>query len=565
MNSDGFAVRKVFAQLVLVVLAVGVPALAQSPASVAGTVRDSTGEAQIGVLVQLLNSDSNVLATAYSDQNGHYQLHTVSAGTFQVRATAAMFLPTVRKDVAVNLGALALVDLTLNTLSEVMQWLPAQSRSPAEPQDDWDWTLRSPANRPVLRDFDPTMVIATQTHEHKTPTLHELKARGSVFNMSSGFAASGVHQALTLDDAKVRQHSYGFHADIAPSGGQSASATATTQFEETPGQLTRMAANYQWHSDLLSSGTPLADSAGTVMGSGIVRIVHTSNLGAGVQLETGSELVQVGWGDRVAASHPFVAMELRPTEYTSVTYGVSTAPEFARADDVDTTIERTPLAAPSIHGLTLEHGIHQQVQWRRDTGDNTLTVLYFHDQVDEPLLQGIASAAAFESLQMVAGFDAASNLFREVGNSFSAQGVGATVGHQFSFANAQISVLHSAGLSATPASPGSSGVETRAIPAELAEVSLNGLLPSARTRWRVSYGAENPGVLTPISNFDRQGPAPYLNFAVHQPLHTNNLEALVEVRNLLAQGYHPFVAPDGETIYFVQVPRTVQGGLVFSF
>ena len=42
-------------------------------------------------------------------------------------------------------------------------------------------------------------------------------------------------------------------------------------------------------------------------------------------------------------------------------------------------------------------------------------------------------------------------------------------------------------------------------------------------------------------------------------------EALVEVRNLLAQGYHPFVAPDGETIYFVQVPRAVQGGLVFSF
>src|SRR5580658_6330261 len=118
MNSDGFAVRKVFAQLVLVVLAVGVPALAQAPAAVAGTVRDSTGQAQIGVLVQLLNSDSNVLATAYSDQNGHYQLHTALPGIFQVRATAAMFLPTVRKDVSVNLGALALVDLTLNTLSE---------------------------------------------------------------------------------------------------------------------------------------------------------------------------------------------------------------------------------------------------------------------------------------------------------------------------------------------------------------------------------------------------------------------------------------------------------------
>ena len=557
--------KKIFAQLVLVVFAVGVPALAQAPAAVAGTVRDSTGQAQIGVLVQLLNADSNVLATAYSDRNGHYQMHTALPGIFQVRATAAMFLPTVRKDVAVNLGALALVDLTLNTLSEAMQWLPAQPRSAAEPRDDWEWTLRSPANRPVLREFDPTMVIATQTPDHKTPSLHDLKARGSVMNLSSGFADSGVHQALTLDNAKLHQHPYVFRADIAPSGSQSASATATTQFEERPGQLTRMAANYQWHSDLLSSGMPLADSTGTVMGSGIVRVVHTSNLGSGVQLETGSEVVQVGWGDRVAASHPFVAMELRPTENTALTFGVSTTPEFARADDVDTTIERTPLAAPSLRGLALEHGIHQQVQWRRDTGENTFTVLYFHDQVDEPLLQGTASAAAFASAQMVAGFDAASNLFREVGNSFTAEGVGMTAGHQFSFATAQISVLHAAGLALGPSSPAAGNTETRAIPAELAEVSLNGLLPSARTRWRVSYGAENPGVLTPVSNFDRQGPAPYLNFAVHQPLHTNNLEALVEVRNLLAQGYHPFVAPDGETIYFVQVPRAVQGGLVFSF
>jgi len=39
----------------------------------------------------------------------------------------------------------------------------------------------------------------------------------------------------------------------------------------------------------------------------------------------------------------------------------------------------------------------------------------------------------------------------------------------------------------------------------------------------------------------------------------------VDVRNLLAQGYHPFVSPDGETLYLVQVPRSIQGGFAFSF
>lgn len=558
-------VKKVLAQLVLVLLSVGVPALAQGQASVTGTVRDSAGQVQIGVLVQLLGANSAVLASAYSDANGRYQLETISPGKFQVRATALMFLPVLRKEIPLNLGAQTLLDLTLNTLTEALQWLPAQPRSAADPEDDWKWTLRSPANRPVLREFDPTIVLATQTHEHKANSLHDISAHGSVFSQSSGFAASGVHQALTLDHARMHQHDYWFQADIAPSGGQSASATVVTRFEEAPGQITRVAANYQYHSDLLSSGMPMNNSAGNVMGSGVVRVVHSSQLGPGVQMETGSEIVQVGWGDRVVASHPFVAMELHPTDVTTLTYRVSTAPDFSRAADLDTSIERTPLAAPSIHGLALEHGIHQQFQWTRDTGANAVSVVYFHDQVDEPILQGIASAAAFQSAQMVAGFDVASNLFRQVGSSYGSQGMELTAAHQFAVANAQISLLRANGL--VLASPPGTHAQaiTRSVPAELAEVSLNGLLPAARTRWKVSYGAETSRVLTPLSTFDRQGPAPYLNFAVHQPLHTKNLEALVEVRNLLAQGYQPFLAPDGETIYFIQVPRSVQGGLVFSF
>jgi hypothetical protein len=558
-------VKKVFAQFVLLLLAASLPALGQGPASVAGTVKDAAGQAQIGVLVQLLNQDSMVLESGYSDQNGHYELKTISPGTFQVRATAAMFLPALRKDIPLNLGAQTLLNLTLNTLTEALQWLPAQPRTSADPEDDWKWTLRSPANRPVLREFDPTIVLATSTHEPGKTSLHDLRAHGSIVNRSSGFADSGIHQVIALDHAVLRRHEYLFRADIAPSGGQSASATAVTQFEEAPGQLTRMAGNYQWHSDLLSSGMPMTGSSGTVMGSGIVRAVHTSQLGPGVHLETGSEIVQVGWGARVVASHPFAAMELRPTESTTLVYGVSTAPNFARADDLDSTIERTPLAAPTSRGLALEHGIHQQLQWTRDTGTSAVSVAYFHDRVDEPILQGIASAAAFESAQMVAGFDAASNLFRQIGNSYGSQGFELTGAHQFAIANAQISLLRADGLTLKSPPAANQGAITRSVPAELAEVSIDGMLPAARTRWKVSYGEETPGVLAPLSAFNREGPAPYLNFAVHQPLHANNLEALVEVRNLLAQGYHPFLAPDGETIYFVQVPRSVQGGLVFSF
>jgi len=40
---------------------------------------------------------------------------------------------------------------------------------------------------------------------------------------------------------------------------------------------------------------------------------------------------------------------------------------------------------------------------------------------------------------------------------------------------------------------------------------------------------------------------------------------LVDLRNLLAQGYVPVIAPDGHTVYLMQSARSVRGGLAFTF
>jgi hypothetical protein len=39
----------------------------------------------------------------------------------------------------------------------------------------------------------------------------------------------------------------------------------------------------------------------------------------------------------------------------------------------------------------------------------------------------------------------------------------------------------------------------------------------------------------------------------------------VDVTNLLAQGYLPFLSADGRTLYLAQSPRAIQGGLSFTF
>ena len=62
----------------------------------------------------------------------------------------------------------------------------------------------------------------------------------------------------------------------------------------------------------------------------------------------------------------------------------------------------------------------------------------------------------------------------------------------------------------------------------------------------------------------------YLNVFLRQPLPgfsflPLHMEAMVDLRNLLAQGYVPVMGQDGRTVYLVQSARAVRGGVAFIF
>jgi hypothetical protein len=63
---------------------------------------------------------------------------------------------------------------------------------------------------------------------------------------------------------------------------------------------------------------------------------------------------------------------------------------------------------------------------------------------------------------------------------------------------------------------------------------------------------------------------PFLDIFLRQPIPgtsslPGHMDMLLEVRNLLAQGYVPLVGQDGRTVYLVQSARAVRGGVAFSF
>src|SRR5205085_11907890 len=135
--------------------------------AISGTVRNSSGLPQLGAAVQLLSVQPAAAILVYTDSRGHYAASNLPAGRYQVRATGPSFLPTLRENVSLRSGAAVVVNLTLNTLFEALQIMPVRGRA-QEDGDDWKWTLRSMANRPILRVLDngPLVVVANSDNQN---------------------------------------------------------------------------------------------------------------------------------------------------------------------------------------------------------------------------------------------------------------------------------------------------------------------------------------------------------------------------------------------------------------
>jgi hypothetical protein len=100
---------------------------------------------------------------------------------------------------------------------------------------------------------------------------------------------------------------------------------------------------------------------------------------------------------------------------------------------------------------------------------------------------------------------------------------------------------------------------------------FSGTVPRTKTRWIASYRYMGGRALTPVDEFNTSpGQAdPYLNVCFRQPIPASffagHMEILMDLRNLLAQGYVPVMGRDGRTLYLVQSDRSARGGVAFSF
>jgi hypothetical protein len=236
--------------------------------------------------------------------------------------------------------------------------------------------------------------------------------------------------------------------------------------------------------------------------------------------------------------------------------------------------------------LAMERGLHQELGWERRTGNSDVEVVVFADHLKNPILEAAQRRDAGEAETAVLSeqllYDSASGLVRAAGPAYTTSGVVATVGHRIpgggqarlSYANGGALMLASSPQPAgQPLSLAQLLASAHVRRAQTCTISLSGTLDGSGTRWRATYRWQPEDTVSPVASFARNAVDPYLNFQIRQPLRfrrassdgPGSIEALFDLRNLLSQGYRPYLLSDGSMLVFAQGQRGISGGLAFNF
>ena len=551
---------------------------ADGGAVVSGVVRDAQGVAQMGALVQVLTANSATVATAFTDVHGHYVIANLNPGKYLVRASATLFVPVTKANLQLRQGATTVVNLTLAALFDTAQWLPAERRRVDDPDDDWKWTLRSSANRPILRIVeDGTLIEVSTSASESTNSGEKTRARAAVTSGDGEFGGGGTHDILAIHRQMDGGADMALRSDIATSKLPSAigpSEQFDVGLEQRQGfdGAVRTVVSYKLHPELVAAGVTSGVQAFSVTSA------QRMSLGELLQVEVGGSLQAINTSQMAVATHPFVRLSSHPMGVWTLHYRMASDRSLQGFEDVTTGQTEVPVALVRHGKLALEEGRHQEVGVDRKAGRSTISFAYYHDALGRTAISGggaigpgVALAGQIPSGTMI---DPATGSFRALSAGYTTNGARVTVSAPLvdglwvaaEYSSGEAIASETGGLTEFADALGA----LRAENTESGTVALKGRIKATGTRIRTSYRWQPSKFVTAVDPYSSFSDQAFFSLQVRQPLRwgmrlPKGLDAMIDVTNLLAEGYRPFVSADGQTLYFAQAPRTVQGGLSFSF
>ena len=566
----------------LVVLLSWASAHAASAGAIAGYVKDAAGAPQMGAVVEIFVSAVKVGTTVFTDSRGYYMAENLPAGTYQVKVSAASFLPSLRENVILRSGAHLIINLTLNTLEDALKLIPAR-RTAADEPDDWHWTLRSSANRPVLRvlekdkDKEPnSLVVVSHNISERGGDNHPIKASVAFIAgaEAGGFGSAGdVTTSFALEKSLFSSGTLSFNGNIGASAGDP-TGVIRASYAHDFGDTSRPTFTITYR-HFAAPGAAVLNSPY----SAVEMSSSDSMTVAGfIDVNYGADLQSMEFANRVTAIRPHGSVDVHISPDMVVEYRYATSePDTRATKGFDTApadlSESGPRMALTNGQPEVERATHHEVSVSRRMGDTRVQLAAFVDRVHNLVLTGAGDPTSYSEDVLP---DVYSGTF-SYGYAPGVSSAGARVVVQRKISDdLTVTFDYSTGraISASDVSPAwqalaqSFGISRR----HAVGAKLYGYVPGSGTRLIASYKWTSGNTLSAVDAFNASAGQidPYLNLFIRQPLPCGSfmqgkMDALLDIRNLLAQGYLPVMGQDGRTVYMVQSARALRGGLAFTF
>ena len=550
-----------------IIVGLALPAWAgERPGNISGYVRNASGVPQMGAVVEIVGTAARSF-TVFTDGAGFYSAKDLLPGFYSIKFSAPSFLPASVEKVGLHSGTTVHVNATLNTLLNAMQVGPL--RRAATDDDDWKWTLRSVSNRPVLRILDDPAASAEQQKDHDLKGSLSFLAGsaasgyGSGSDMSTGFSVErsifsvdrvGLSGKVGYGDGLPAAVLRALYSHRLPDGSGPSMSVTMRRFAPSDPNL---------HNAALQA---VAFNAGDDVTVGDV-----------VELKFGSELQTIQFLGRVTAFRPYGSADYHLSPDTVLEYDYATSlPNTRDEKGFDTApadlSEADPRVSMTNFATRLERAHHQELSVSHRIGNTNLQLAAFTDRVDNTALTGAGEVSAAGGFLLP---DVYSGTFSYAGDTLNAHGMRLVLEHKFS-SDLTATLDYACGGALDLTKPDvaiqNAGQWITTQRRHALAAKFGGTLPHSHTRWIASYRWINGPALTPVDMFNASpGQSdPFFNLFIRQPMPTlgflpAHLEAIVDLRNLLAQGYVPVVGQDGQTVYLVQAARSVRGGVSINF
>lgn len=528
----------------------------------------------MGARVELMGPGATLVARAFTNSRGYYSFERVMPGRYAVRAAATSYLPVLKENLRVR--SATIVNMTVRTIDDLMQWTPEPRRIHAGSEDDWAWTLRSAEMRPLLRwqdDGTPELVVNGAA---ETTAAAQRRLRVALGAGRGRFGQGGEQVNVAAEDDLSRSRTAVMGARTGSPDGTAAWMETMLGFRQElgAGQLGARSVN----TVLAMRSDPMVSTGGQ---AGLQEIAlrgwEKMQLLESLNAEAGSDQVflRMGDGSAIVEAMPFAALAWSHGAGT-LEYRMATAlPEDGGASAIEP--EAWLPAANDANGqLAVEHGLHQELGWQTTAGPTRMMLVVYGDSLANPTLAAGGQLAGNGGMGQWMLMDAGSGVLRGAGTGYSTTGVVAQVESQLPGGN-HVRLSYASGDAlvmptlAVPMDIVTILHGTTARRAQMYSLAMSGEMDRTGTHWRASYRWQPEATVTEVAPYAVDAAEPYLNLYLRQPvegLHDGGegrVAVLVDVQNLLAQGYQPFVTLDGSRLYFAQAQRAFFAGLQFNF